>query len=283
MGTLTHKIFQWVLFMHFVDSYSRFTWIYFLKHKSDAFDIFLKFKAMVELQFNTKIKVVQSDGGGEFIPISKYLKTQGVVHKMGCPHTHEQNGLAERKIRHVVETWLTLLANAHLPLHFWDEAFYTATCLINKLPTPIRSYKTPYELLFHKTPYYLSFKVFRCSCFPLLKPYNKHKMDFKSMECTFVGYSLSHKGYKCLTPSGKIIISRHVTFIESVFFLLLQNHIALYHILLMPILLLLFPWLNLPLLLLHHLNLLLMPNILIWGLIYLFLFLTMLTFHIQIL
>lgn len=57
--------------MHFVYSYSRFTWIYFLKHKSDAFDTFLKFKALAELQFNTKIKDVQSDGGEEFIPISK--------------------------------------------------------------------------------------------------------------------------------------------------------------------------------------------------------------------
>lgn len=112
----------------------------------------------------------------------------------------------------MVETRLALLANAHIPLHFWDEAFYTATCLINKLPTPILSYKTPYEMLFHKTPNYLSLKVFGYSCFPLCKPYNKHNMDFKSVDCTLIGYSPSHKGYKCLIPSGKVIISRHVTF-----------------------------------------------------------------------
>lgn len=124
----------------------------------------------------------------------------------------------------MVETGLTLLANAHLPLQFWDEAFYTATCLINKLPTPILSYKTPYEMLFHKIPDYLSLKVFGCSCFPLIKPYNKHKMDFKSVECTFIGYSPSHKGYKCLTPSGKVIISRHVTFNESIFPFAAKDH-----------------------------------------------------------
>lgn len=129
---------------------------------------------MVELQFNSKIIVVQSDGGEEFKPVSKYLQSQGILHKMSFPHTPEQNEFAKRKIRHIVETSLTILANTHLPLLFWDEAFYTAICLINKLPTTIISYKTPYEKFFHKLPDYLNLKVFGFSCFPLLKPYNKH-------------------------------------------------------------------------------------------------------------
>lgn len=62
-------------FMHFVDSFSKYTWIYFLKTKYEAFDVFLKLKAMAKLQFNTKIKTIQSDRGGEFQPISKYLQT----------------------------------------------------------------------------------------------------------------------------------------------------------------------------------------------------------------
>lgn len=168
---------------------------------------------MVELQFNTKIKTVQSDGGGEFQTISKYLQNQGIIHQKSCPHTPEQNGTAERKIRHIVESGLTLLATASLPLKLWDEAFSTATLLINRLPTSMLSQQTPFEILFGKQPDY-SLRVFGCSCFPLLKPYNKHKMNFTSEECTFIGYSPFHKGFKCLTSSGKVIISKHVTFDE---------------------------------------------------------------------
>lgn len=204
-------------FMHFMDSYSRYTWIYFLKTKSKAFDTFLKFKFMVELQFNTKIKTIQSNGGGEFQTISKYLLSQGIIHHKSCPHTPEQNGTAKRKIRHIVETGLTLLATASLPLKFWDEAFYTTTLLINRLPTPLLSFKTPFEKLFHTQPDYSSLRAFGCSCFPLLKLYNKHKMNFKSEECTLIEYSPFHKGFKCPTTSGKVIITRHVTFDETSF------------------------------------------------------------------
>lgn len=172
-----------------LDFFSRYTWIYFRKSKFEALDTFLKFKFMVELQFNTKIKTIQSDGGGEFQTISKYLLSQGITHHKSCSHTPEQNGTIERKIRHIVETGLTLLATASLPLKFWDEAFYIATLLINKLPTLILSFKTPFEKLFHKQHDYSSLRVFLCSCFPLLKPYHKYKMNFKSKECTFIGYS----------------------------------------------------------------------------------------------
>ncbi|KAK2378919.1 WD40 repeat-containing protein HOS15 [Trifolium repens] len=105
-------------FLTCVDAHSRFTWVYPLKLKSEAFPKFVEFKNMVELQFNTKIKMVQTDGGGEFRPFTKFLTNLGVIHRLTCPHTHHQNGIVERKHRHLVETGLTLLSQAQIPLKY---------------------------------------------------------------------------------------------------------------------------------------------------------------------
>ena len=121
------------------------------------------------------------------------------------------------KHRHIVETGLALLDHSHLPFQMWDHAFITTTYLINRLPSVSLENKTPYFKLFHKFPDYAHLRVFGCACFPFLRPYNSHKLDFRSQECVFLGYSTIHKGYKCLSTSGKIYVSRDVIFNESKF------------------------------------------------------------------
>lgn len=100
-----------------------------------------------------------------------------------------------------------MLAHSSLPLKFWDEAFLTTTYIINRLPTPSLSNLTPYQILFQKPPTYSHLKVFGCTCFPNLKPYNSHKLQFRFVKRTCLGYSNKHKGYRCLAPYGKIYIS----------------------------------------------------------------------------
>jgi hypothetical protein len=135
-----------------------------------------------------------------------------------CPHAHQQNGSSERKHRHIVENGLALVANASMPLKFWDEAFLTTTYLINLLPSRVINYKTPVELLFKEKPNYSSLRVFGCACWPNLRPFNPRKLAFRSQRCAFLGYSSMHKGYKCLDIStGRVYISRDVVFDESVF------------------------------------------------------------------
>ena len=102
-----------------------------LKHKSETFQVFLHFKSQVELQIGHKIKVVQSDWGGEYRSFTQYLTSNGIIHRISCLYTHEQNGLAERKHRHIVEHGIALLAQASLPFKYWDEAFCTSVYLIN--------------------------------------------------------------------------------------------------------------------------------------------------------
>ena len=119
---------------------------------------------------------------------------------------------------------LTLLAQAKLPIKFWSDSFHTATHIINRLPTPVLSMKTPYECLFHLLLDYPFLKTFGCVCFPFLRDYDHHKFDFHTSKCVFLGYSPLHKGYKCLHPSGKIYIASHVLFYETSFSYSTDSH-----------------------------------------------------------
>jgi histone deacetylase 1/2 len=105
-------------YISFIDAHSRFTWLYLLKTKGEALNTFLIFKNLVEKQFNVPIKAIQSDGGGEFVAFREFLLQEGVTHKISCPHTHEQNGVVERRHRHIVETGLTLLHQSSLHLKY---------------------------------------------------------------------------------------------------------------------------------------------------------------------
>ena len=83
------------------------------------------------------------------------LAKHGIHFRHPCPHIHEQNGRVERKHKHAVETRLTLLAQAAMPLKYWREAFSSAVYLINRLPTLTLYIKSPFEVAYHRTPDYL--------------------------------------------------------------------------------------------------------------------------------
>uniref|UniRef100_A0ACD5TNX4 Uncharacterized protein n=1 Tax=Avena sativa TaxID=4498 RepID=A0ACD5TNX4_AVESA len=204
-------------YVSFLDDFSRFTWIYLLKRKSDVEEAFYTFQKHVERMLNTKIRAVQSDWGGEYHRLSRYFQREGILHRVSCPHTSQQNGIAERKHRHLVETDIALLAHSSLPVRFWDEAFITACYLINRMPTRVLGNSSPISRLFHEEPDYSFLKAFGCACWPNLRPYNNRKLEFRSRQCVFLGYSSMHKGYKCLDrSSGRIYIS-DVVFDEHVF------------------------------------------------------------------
>jgi hypothetical protein len=133
----------------FINNFSRFSWIYPLHHKFETFACFVQFKCLVENLLSKKIKAFQFDGGGEFTSnqFKELLSTNGIIHRISCPYTTQQNGLAERKHRHIVETGLTLLAQSKLSLKHWVDAFNTAIYLINRLPTLVLIHQSPYVKL----------------------------------------------------------------------------------------------------------------------------------------
>jgi histone deacetylase 1/2 len=205
-------------YVSFIDAYSCFTWLYLIKHRSGVYDVFLQFQKHVERLLNCKIIHVQSDWGREYEKLHPFFHGLGISHRVSCPHTHQQNGTTERKHRHIVETGLTLLAHASIPLCYWNDSFSTAYFLINRLPSRTIDMQTPLQHLLHETPDYTLFKVFGCACWPHIRQYNNHKLDFRSKKCVFLGYSSLNKGYKCLhVPSNGVYISRDVIFDELVF------------------------------------------------------------------
>jgi len=114
----------------------------------------------------------------------------------------------------IVDLGLTLLHHASLPLQFWDYAFTTIVYLINRLPTVSLNFIISFVTLFNKDPNFQFLKTFGCTCFPLLRPYHTHKLNFRSQEFLVLGYFSSHKGYKCLSLTGRIYISKDVLFNE---------------------------------------------------------------------
>jgi histone deacetylase 1/2 len=205
---------RYTYYVSFIDDFSKYSWIYLLKKKSDVFQVFHNFQKLVEWQFDKKILAIQSNWGGEYERLNSFFQKIGIENHVSCPHAHQQNGSAERKHRHNVEVGLALLAHASMPLKFWDEAFQTATYLINMLPSKVIDNETPMERLLHKTPDYASLRTFGCACWPNLRPYNTRKLAFRSKQCVFIGYSPLHKGVKCLEiNSGRVYISRDVVFL----------------------------------------------------------------------
>ncbi|KAM2408029.1 hypothetical protein ACFX1X_027124 [Malus domestica] len=168
----------------------------------------------------TSIKTLQSDGGGEYMSrlFKQFLDTNGILHLVSCPYTPQQNGLAERKHRHIIETTVTLLSAARLPQQFWFHACSHAVFLINRMPCQNLEMVSPYVKLFAQSPSLSSLKIFGTAVYPYLRPYNVNKLQARSDECVFVGYSIGYKGVLCYNrTTQRLLLSRHVIYDENVF------------------------------------------------------------------
>ena len=137
---------------------------------------------------------------------------------MSCSYTPSQNGRAERKHRHVMKIGLALLFHSHVPLRHWVDAFSTTTYIINRLPMPVLGGLSLFEVLSGKPPNYVNFHPFGCRVYPCLRDYAPHKFSPCSLPCIFLGYSSSHKGFRCFdTTTSCTYITWHAWF-DEIFF-----------------------------------------------------------------
>lgn len=172
-------------YVTFVDDSSRSTWIYFLHKKSESAAVFQKL-------YNH-----QSDFGGEYLSVgfASFMADKGIVHKKSCPHTPQQNGIAERKNMHIMESARALLLEGYVPLTFWCEVAHTAVHLISRLPTSVLHQISPFESLFGQPPSYCHLRVFSSLCFVHLPPNECTKLTYQAARCAFICYSDEHKGF----------------------------------------------------------------------------------------
>jgi hypothetical protein len=208
-------------FITFIDDYSRFTWVYFLRSKAEAFSAFKFFHAYVQTQFSSKIKILRSDNGGEYTSalFKEFLQTNGIISQRSCPSTPQQNGVAERKNRHILDVVRTLMLDSFVPSRFWCEAVSTAVHLINRLPSQALNNDSPFLRLFRQQPTYTNLRTFGCVCYVHLQPHERSKLTAQSVKCAFLGYSTHQKGFICYDPNlNRIRVSRNVIFQEDKYF-----------------------------------------------------------------
>ena len=209
-------------FVSFIDDCTRVSWVYLLKNKSEVMSVFPIFHQMIQTQFNAKIQVVRSDNGKEYLNygLGTFFQQEGIIHQTSCPHTPQQNGIAERKNRHLLDVARSLCFAMHVPKRFWGDAIHTAVFLINRMPSRVLQFQTPIQTLsqYHSLPSLLHIppKVFGCVCYVHVHMQNRDKLDPRAIKCMFIGYSATQKGYRCYyPPNGKIFVSMDVTFQEQ--------------------------------------------------------------------
>jgi hypothetical protein len=205
-------------FLLFVDDFSRMSWVYFLSEKSQAFSFFQKFKALVEKQSGYYLKVLRTDRGGEFTSdeFKEFCNLHGIKKELTTAYTPQQNGVAERKNRTIVEMARCMLKEKSLSNMYWADAVHTTAYILNRSPTKMVKNSTPYEAWFCRKPTISHLKIFGSACFVHIPAQQRQKLDGKSVKCIFIGYSEEIKAYRCFDPlTNKLYVSRDVIFDEG--------------------------------------------------------------------
>ncbi|KAJ9559214.1 hypothetical protein OSB04_013828 [Centaurea solstitialis] len=202
----------------FIDDYSRKAWIYLLVEKSEAFVCFKNFKKKVEKETGKSIKALRTDRGGEFTSDSfrDFCREHGISRQLTTAYTPQQNGVAERRNRTVMNMVRSMLAAKKMPRVFWAEAAVWTFYILNRCPTKALMDVTPQEAWCGTKPSVEHFKVWGSIAHVHVPGEKRSKLDDKSVTCILVGLSEESKGYRLLNPqTKKIITSKDVRFEED--------------------------------------------------------------------
>jgi transposase InsO family protein len=190
--TKTESIGGCKYYVSFIDDHTRKVWVYFMKHKGEVFQHFLNFKTMVEKEKGVSIKWLRFDEGGKYFSneFSEYLKEQGIQRKYSCSYSPQQNGVNERKNRHIIKVACAMLNEKNFPNYFWVEAVITVVYIMNRTPTTAIHGMTPEKKFTCKKPDVSHLKMFGCITYVRIPDEKRSKLDPKAEKCIFIGHSL---------------------------------------------------------------------------------------------
>lgn len=212
-------------FVTFIDDCNRVTWLWLMKSKSEVNLLFQKFHKMIKTQYNAQIQVLRSDNGGEYksSELKHFFEVEGIINQTTCSNTPQQNGVAERKNRHLLEVVRAILIEAHMPLSYWGEAIAFAVYSINRTPSRSIAYKTPFKALsdvvIAPTVPNLPLRIFGFVVFIHLHKHERSKLAPRALRCIFLGYAMHKKGYRCYhPPTQRMFITVDVVFHEELMY-----------------------------------------------------------------
>ncbi|GJS84256.1 putative ribonuclease H-like domain-containing protein [Tanacetum coccineum] len=212
--SINYKIYCLVV----TDDYSRFSWVFFLATKYETSEILKTFITGIENQINHKVKIIKCDNRAEFKnnDMNRFCGMKGVKREFSVARTPQQNGVAERKNRTLIEAARTMLADSLLPTTFWAEAVNTACYVQNKVLVTKPHNKTPYELLLGRPPIISFMRPFGCPMTILNTLDPLGKFDEKANEGFLVGYSINSKDFRVFnTRNRKVEENLHINFLEN--------------------------------------------------------------------
>jgi len=185
---------------------------------------------MIITQFNTYIKVIRSDNRREYFKtkLIEFMNFKGILNQTICPYSPQQNGVAERKNRHILKVIRSLLIDDNVSSHLWGEVVSSALYLINRTPSSVINFQRPLDVLSVHCilPSMVSLPphAFVFVIYVHLHPYQRTKLEERAFKCVFVGYRSTKKDYHAYhPPSKKFYISMDVTFNEHSFFMLILH------------------------------------------------------------
>ncbi|GJY55661.1 putative ribonuclease H-like domain-containing protein [Tanacetum coccineum] len=200
------------------DDYSRFSWVFFLATKDETSGILKSFITGVENLIDQRVKVIRCDNGTEFKnkEMNQFCERKGIKREFSVARTPQQNGVAERKNRTLIEAARTMLADSKLPTTFWAEAVNTACYVQNRVLVIKPHNKTPYELFLGRKPALGFMRPFGCPVTILNTIDHLGKFDGKADEGFFVGYSINSKAFRVFNSRTRIVEENlHVQFSEN--------------------------------------------------------------------
>nr|GEU75399.1 putative ribonuclease H-like domain-containing protein [Tanacetum cinerariifolium] len=195
-----------------------FTWTFFLRTNDETSSILGNFITEIENLIDLKVKIIKCDNRGEFRnkEMNEFCTKKRIRREFSNDRTPQQNGVAEKRNRTLIEAARTMLADAKLPVTFWAEAVNTACYVQNRVLVNKSQNKTPYELFNSKIPAIGFLRPFGCHVMILNTLDHLGKFDAKGDEGYFVRYSLSSKAFRVFNKSTKKVKENlHVDFLEN--------------------------------------------------------------------